>query len=75
MARILQPLLVGGGWGLGLGAAATAATILSPMLRPLARRALNSYFTATTRARARTRDAMNSLEDLYEGAGGRGSQN
>ncbi len=66
MAGILRPILIGGGWGLGLGVAATAATVLSPALRPLARRALKGYLGAAARARERAIDATAHLEDLYE---------
>ncbi len=81
MPGIVRPILIGGGWGVALGAAATVATVLAPTLRPVALRALKGYLEAAALARQRTVEAAayarergtersTSLQDLYKGNGG-----
>ncbi|MGE5619931.1 MAG: hypothetical protein ACM3US_11815 [Sphingomonadaceae bacterium] len=70
MPGIVKSILVGGSWGLGLGAAAVTAAILA---RPLARLTIAGYLAATRqvgeRAKSASASASARLQDIYEHVG------
>lgn len=63
---MVRLVLVGGTLGLGLGAATTAAAVVAPGLRALARRALLSYATALEQTRASALQRRHELQELRE---------
>lgn len=51
--------------GLGVTALAVAAVIGAPRAKPLAKKAIKGYLTATQRARELTAESTEKLQDLY----------
>jgi len=68
MPGVLRSILVGGASGLGLGAAITFGTILSPALGPLARGIRRGYLQAAAQAHRKAPGPGAPLGDLHEKA-------
>lgn len=51
--------------GLGVTALAVAAVVGAPRAKPLAKKAIKGYLTATQRAREWTAESTEKLQDLY----------
>ena len=62
---LLEGILGGTTWGIGLLAAAAVATVGAPHAKPLAKRAIRGYLVVTERARGALAEASESLQDLY----------
>lgn len=62
---LVEGVLGGTAWGIGLTAVAAVVTIGGPRMKPVAKGAIKGYLVATQRAREWTAESTERLQDLY----------
>jgi hypothetical protein len=62
---VVEGVLGGTSWGLGVTAVAIGAVVAAPRAKPLAKGAIKGYLAATQRVREWTAESTERLQDLY----------
>ena len=62
---LVEGVLGGTSWGVGIAAFAVVAMIGGPRAKPLAKQAIKGYLAATERVREMAAEATEQLQDLY----------
>ena len=65
VSDLVEGVLGGTSWGLGVVAVAAVAVVGGTRAKPLAKQAIKGYFAATERAREWVAEAGEQLQDLY----------
>ncbi len=62
---LVEGVLGGTSWGVGVAAVAVVAMVGGPRAKPLAKQAIKGYLAATERVREMAAEATEQLQDLY----------
>jgi hypothetical protein len=62
---LVEGVLGGTSWGVGIAAFAVVAMVGGPRAKPLAKQAIKGYLAATERVREMAAEATEQLQDLY----------